>query len=340
MGAFLSDRRQALKSLLAVAAQGLAAQGFASMAWGQGLKPDWPAKPVRLVVPFQAGGGTDVIARLVGEALSRRIGQPVIVDNRGGAGGIIGTDAVAKATADGYTLLFTNSASIMTNQFLYSKLPYNPQRDFALLTQVVAAPVMLVVHPDLPVTSMKSLLAHVKSQRGKLAYGSWGNGSYAHLAGAYISKLVDGDMTHVAYKGEAPMIQDVIGGNLPMAFASVLTARPYVEAGRLKPIGLTGRRRTDALPAVPTIHEQGVADEVFSVFGWLAMAAPAGLPKAIEDALYAHLSEIAKDPRILERFEAAGFTPMMNSPLEFRQNYQRDMPVWKRLVEVSEARLD
>jgi tripartite-type tricarboxylate transporter receptor subunit TctC len=276
----------------------------------------------------------------VGEALSKRIGQPVVVDNKGGAAGILGTDAVAKAPADGHTLLLTLSTSMLINQFLYTKLPYNPQKDLALITQVAAAPVTLVVHPSVPANNMKELLAYVKAQKGKLSYGSWGTGSYAHLAGAYMSKTTDSDMVHVAYKGEAPMIQELIGGQLQLCFSSALNTKPFIDSGRVKAIGVTGKQRMDILPKVPTIFEQGVQDDAYSIFGWVAMGAPAGIPKEIVDQLSAHLREVAKDPKVVERIAAAGFLPMMNSPQEFQQNYQRDMPIWKALVEAAGARLD
>ena len=276
----------------------------------------------------------------MGEALSKRIGQPVVVDNKGGAAGILGTDAVAKAPADGHTLLLTLSTSMLINQFLYTKLPYNPQKDLALITQVAAAPVTLVVHPSVPANNMKELLAYVKAQKGKLSYGSWGTGSYAHLAGAYMSKTTDSDMVHVAYKGEAPMIQELIGGQLQLCFSSALNTKPFIDSGRVKAIGVTGKQRMDILPKVPTIFEQGVQDDAYSIFGWVAMGAPAGIPKDIVDQLSAHLREVAKDPKVVERIAAAGFLPMMNSPQEFQQNYQRDMPIWKALVEAAGARLD
>jgi tripartite-type tricarboxylate transporter receptor subunit TctC len=247
---------------------------------------------------------------------------------------------VAKAPADGHTLLLTLSTSMLINQFLYTKLPYNPQKDLALITQVAAAPVTLVVHPSVPANNMKELLAYVKAQKGKLSYGSWGTGSYAHLAGAYMSKTTDSDMVHVAYKGEAPMIQELIGGQLQLCFSSALNTKPFIDSGRVKAIGVTGKQRMDILPKVPTIFEQGVQDDAYSIFGWVAMGAPAGIPKEIVDQLSAHLREVAKDPKVVERIAAAGFLPMMNSPQEFQQNYQRDMPIWKALVEAAGARLD
>lgn len=328
-------RRSVLQGMAALGSTGLLGAALA-----QTGKAAWPTKPIRLVVPFNAGGATDIIARTVGEALSKRIGQPVVVDNKGGAAGILGTDAVAKAPADGHTLLLTLSTSMLINQFLYTKLPYNPQKDLALITQVAAAPVTLVVHPSVPANNMKELLAYVKAQKGKLSYGSWGTGSYAHLAGAYMSKTTDSDMVHVAYKGEAPMIQELIGGQLQLCFSSALNTKPFIDSGRVKAIGVTGKQRMDILPKVPTIFEQGVQDDAYSIFGWVAMGAPAGIPKEIVDQLSAHLREVAKDPKVVERIAAAGFLPMMNSPQEFQQNYQRDMPIWKALVEAAGARLD
>lgn len=328
-------RRSVLQGMAALGSTGLLGTALA-----QTGKAAWPTKPIRLVVPFNAGGATDIIARTVGEALSKRIGQPVVVDNKGGAAGILGTDAVAKASADGHTLLLTLSTSMLINQFLYTKLPYNPQKDLALITQVAAAPVTLVVHPSVPANNMKELLAYVKAQKGKLSYGSWGTGSYAHLAGAYMSKTTDSDMVHVAYKGEAPMIQELIGGQLQLCFSSALNTKPFIDSGRVKAIGVTGKQRMDILPKVPTIFEQGVQDDAYSIFGWVAMGAPAGIPKEIVDQLSAHLREVAKDPKVVERIAAAGFLPMMNSPQEFQQNYQRDMPIWKALVEAAGARLD
>lgn len=328
-------RRSVLQGMAALGSTGLLGTALA-----QTGKAAWPTKPIRLVVPFNAGGATDIIARTVGEALSKRIGQPVVVDNKGGAAGILGTDAVAKAPADGHTLLLTLSTSMLINQFLYTKLPYNPQKDLALITQIAAAPVTLVVHTSVPANSMKELLAYVKTQKGKLSYGSWGTGSYAHLAGAYMSKTMDADMVHVAYKGEAPMIQELIGGQLQLCFSSALNTKPFIDSGRVKAIGVTGKQRMDILPKVPTIFEQGVQDDAYSIFGWVAMGAPAGIPKEIVDQLSAHLREVAKDPKVVERIAAAGFLPMMNSPQEFQQNYQRDMPIWKALVEAAGARLD
>jgi tripartite-type tricarboxylate transporter receptor subunit TctC len=314
-------RRDILQGLAAIGGGSLLATGATSALAQAGKPAAWPTKPIRVVVPFNAGGATDIIARSIGEALAKRVGQPVVVDNRGGAAGILGTEAVAKAAPDGHTLMVSLSTSMLINQFLYTKLPYNPQKDIALVTQIAAA-------------------AYVKAKKGKLSYGSWGVGSYAHLAGAYMSKTMDADMNHAAYKGEAPMIQELIGGQLQLCFSSALNTKPFIDSGRLKAIGVTGKERMEILPKLPTIHEQGVTDDAYSIFGWVAMGAPAGVPKEIVDQLYGHLREIAKDPKVLERITGAGFMPMMNSPQAFRENYQRDMPIWKALVEQAGAKLD
>jgi len=322
--------------------QGLAAAAGSTLlggsAWAQ--KAPWPSRPIKLIVPFNAGGATDILARAIGEALSKRVGQPVVVENKGGAAGILGTDAVAKAPADGHTLVVSLSTSLLINQFLYAKLPYNPQKDLVMLSQIASAPVTLVVHPSVPAKNMKELLAYVKANKGKLSYGSWGAGSYAHLGGAYMSKTMGADMAHVAYKGEAPMLQDLIGGQLQLCFSSAQNTKPFIDSGRLRAIGVTGKQRMEVLPNIPTLYEQGVQDDAYAIAGWVGMAAPAATPKEVVDQIYGHLREIAHEPKVQERIAGAGFLAMMNSPQAFRENYARDMPVWKSLVELADAKLD
>lgn len=300
----------------------------------------WPIKPIRIVVPYNAGGATDILARTFAEGLAKRLGQPVIVDNRLGGSGIVGTNYVAKAEPDGHTLLVSFSSSMLAYQFLYTKLPYNPQKDIALVTQISAAPLLLALHPSVPASNMKEFLAYAKANKGKLSYGSYGVGSYAHLAGAYISKVTGAEMTHVAYKGESQMVQELIGGQFQFGFASAQNVKPFVDAGRIKAIAVSGRQHMEVMPHVPTIYEQGFHDDAYSLVGWIAMGAPAGVPPEIIERLYAHLAEIAKEPKTQERIMGTGFTAMMTSPKQFRGNYQREMPVWKALVEDTGARLD
>ena len=321
--------------------QGAAALGGAgALGLAHAQDPSWPGKLVRLVVPYNAGGATDLMARTVAEALSERLGRNFIVENRGGAGGILGTSTVAKAKPDGQTLLLSLSTSMLINQFLYSKLPYKPLEDLAMITQVAAAPVTLVVNPSVPANNMQELLQYVRENKSKLAYGSWGVGSYAHLGGAYMSKSMDADMVHVAYPGEAPMLQELIGGGIQLSFASALGTKPFIDSGRLKVIGVTGRERMQILPDVPSIYAQGVTDDAYAVVGWVGMAAPAGMAPELVEQMVGHMQEIGKLPQVLERIASAGFMPVMNTPAEFLENYQRDMPIWQTLVEEAGAQLD
>ncbi|WP_413788757.1 Bug family tripartite tricarboxylate transporter substrate binding protein [Comamonas halotolerans] len=301
---------------------------------------DFPKRPIRFVVPFNAGGSTDVMARGLAEAMSKPLGQPIIVENRTGASGMLGTDAVAKSAPDGYTVAVSLSTSLLINQFLYSKMSYKPLEDLIMLSQLVKAGTTLVVHPSVPANTMKELLAWVKSQKGKVAYGSWGVGSYAHLAGAYMSITQNADMNHIAYKGEAPMLQELIGGQLQLCFAGAQGTKPFIDAGRLKAIGVTGRDRMEVLPNLPTIYEQGVTDDVYELTGWVGMAVPAKTPKPVVDKLYAALQVAANQPKVASMLKATGFLPHFSSPEDFAQSYAAEMPVWRRLVEVAGARVD
>ena len=330
---FLS-RRAILATVAALAP--LAVPGTMSAAHAQA----WPAKPIKLIVPYPAGGATDITARTLGEKLSTRLGQPVLVDNRGGAGGVTGTDQALKSPADGYTLLVSLGTTMLINQFLYDRLPYQPQKDQALITQIALAPVVLLVNPQLPVNNASELMAYIERNKGKIAYGSWGMGSYAHLAGAWLSDKHKADMNHVAYKGEAPMLQDLVGGQFQMAFASLQSARPYIDSGRLKPLAVTGTQRMDALPKLATMAEQGIKDEVFQVTGWLGMSAPANTPPEVVARLGRELQAVIALPEVRERIQQMGFIPVGSSPEQFGAQFKKDAPVWERVVKVSGAKLD
>lgn len=300
----------------------------------------YPSKPIRIVVPYPAGGATDVIARVIGDKLAERLKTTVIVDNKGGAGGIVGTDAVAKSAPDGHTLVVSLSTSLLTNQFLYEKLPYNAQRDLALVSHLAVAPVTLVVHPSVSASTGPELLQYIAANKGKLTYGSWGIGSYAHMAGAYMSQAQNADMTHVPYKGEAPMLQDLLGGQIQMAFASALGTKPHVDSGKLKMIGVTGTRRMAILPATSTLVEQGMKDEVYQLVGFIGMAAPANTPKDIIQRLAREVQSIMEAPALTERIAAMGFSVSAGTPEAFAAVYQRDLPVWERMVRQSGAKLE
>jgi tripartite-type tricarboxylate transporter receptor subunit TctC len=300
----------------------------------------YPLKPIKLIVPYAPGGATDIIARTLAEKLSDRLGQPVLIDNRAGAGGVTGTDAAAKSAPDGYTFLVSLGTTILINQFLYEKLPYNPSRDFALVSQLALAPVTLLVNPNSSINNANDLKAHILKNPKKLSYGSWGMGSYAHLAGAYLSQNLNADMTHAAYKGEAPMLQDLVGGQIDFAFASAQTAKPYIDGGKLRSIAVTGEQRMSVLPTVPTMREQGFKDDIFRVTGWIAMAAPAKTPNDVLQRVSAEVRAIVALPETQDRINKMGFMPVGNTPEQFSAVYKTESPVWERVVKLSGAKLD
>ncbi|WP_198086958.1 tripartite tricarboxylate transporter substrate binding protein [Variovorax sp. E3] len=300
----------------------------------------YPNKPIRMVVPFAAGGATDVLARVLGQKMAAGLGQPVIVDNKPGAAGIIGTDAVAKAAPDGYTIVLGLSNSLMTNEFLYEKLPYDTQKDLTLVYQIAMAPLVLVVHPSVPAKTGAEVLKYVTANKGKVAYGSYGVGAYPHLAGAHMSLATQSDMSHVAYKGEAPMVQDLIGGQIQMAYASALVAKPHIDSGKVRAIGVSGERRMSTLPNVPTLAEQGLKDEAYRVTGWLAIAVPAKTPKPIVDRIAEEVRKATQQPDVRDRVAAMGFEIKDSSPELFATAWKAERPVWERLIKQSGARLE
>ena len=300
----------------------------------------YPTKAIQFIVPFPAGGATDTVARLLAEKMGKSLGQTIIVDNKGGAAGILGTDMVAKAPADGHVVTVSLSTALLINQFLFKKLPYNPQRDLIMVSQIAVAPIVLLVHPSVPANNAAELLKYITANKGKLSYGSWGIGSAGHLSGAHLSQMQNADMSHVPYKGEAPMIQDLIGGQIKLSFASALQAKPFVDAGKLKAIGVTGEKRMSVLPNVPTLLEQGVKDDVFRVTGWVAMAAPAATPKAVVQRLADEVRAACALPDVRDRIIAMGFDPVARGPEEFAAVYKKDLPVWERLVKQTGATQD
>lgn len=325
------------RHILAAAAAAAGSSLIGPPAWA---KANYPSKPIRFIVPFNPGGATDIVARVLGESMSKQLGQPILVENKAGAAGMLGTDQVAKSAPDGYNVVLSLSTSLLINQYLYTTMAYNPQKDLLMLSELASAPVTLVVHPSVPANNMQELLAWVKANKGKVSYGSWGVGSYAHLGGAYMSKTMDADMSHVAYRGEAPMIQELIGGQLQLCFSSAQNTKPFIDSGRLKAIGVTGKERMSVLPNLPTIYEQGVTDDAYSITGFVGMALPAGTPQNVVDALSAAIQQAAQDPKVQERIAGAGFLPVFSSAEAFAKTYAQAAPVWKQLIEVAEAKVD
>lgn len=324
---------------LCIAALGVAVLGLLSPPL-TAADARYPAKPIRLVAPFPPGGALDAMARELAHGMSSRLGQPVIVENRTGAAGIIGVDAVAKAPHDGYTLSVSQSSQLMVNQFLYKNLPYNPQRDFVLVAKIADSPLVLLVNEKIAVKDGKELRAYLKANQGKLSYGSWGVGTVGHLSGNKLNEVTGAHMVHASYRGEVPMVQDLAAGTVHLGFATALQARVFLGTGKVKAIGVTGMTRLPSLPDVPTLAEQGFNDKLFRTVGWSAIAAPAGTPKEIVQRLAEEFQMAATRPEVRKRVSDLGFNVNYAGPAEFTALYQRELPVWESVVKESGASLD
>ncbi len=298
---------------------------------------DYPTKPVRVVVGLAPGGGTDIQARLFAQKLSENLGRSFLVDNRAGAGGTVAYAFVAKAPADGYTLLAVASGYSITPA-VYSKLPYDPVRDFAPIALAAEAPFLLVTHPSLPVRNMKALLALLRAKPGTLDLGSAGFGSSTHMALALFTYLGKFKITHVPYKGTAPALTDTVAGQVHGVFANILSGLPYVKSGRLRAQGVSGAKRSAVLPELPTIAESGVPDyETTTWHGWLA---PAGTPAPIISKLHIELSRAARAPDVAERLATDGGEPVGGSPERFAQLIASEMARWRKVVQAAGIRVE
>jgi len=299
----------------------------------------YPEKAIRIVTPFPAGSVTDLIARPIAAKLTEAWGQPVIVDNRGGAGGNIAAEAVAKSAPDGYTLLIGSTGPNAVNASLYAKMPYDTLRAFAPITLAATAYLMLVVHPSMPVKSVKELIALGKSQPGRFTFGSSGNGSTPHLAGELFSSMTGVSMIHVPYKGGSIQYTiDLITGRLDLLFASVLPVSPHVKTGRLKLLAISADTRDPSLPDAPTLSEAGVPG--FDVRSWYGLLAAAGTPQSTIDKLHAELVKILALPEIKTQYATGGLIPTSNSPAEFSAYIKREFDKWAKVVGAVGIRVD
>ena len=317
-----------------------AALALAASAAAAATEAPFPSKPVRIIVQYQAGGSTDILARLVAEGLSKRLGQPVVVENRSGAGGIIGTDYVAKSPPDGYTLLLTVPGPVTANLVLYSKLPYDPRTDLRMVSDIATTRTVLAVHPSVQATDFKSLIATVKATPGKYSMGSWGPGTQPHQVQVYMDKAYGLQTLHVPYKGESPMAIDLIGGVIQMTVGSITTLQPYIKAGKLRPLAVAGTRRARALPDVPTFAEQGYADEVYAMTGPTSLMAPARTPDAVIERLGREVSAVVRQPEVSRRIEELGAEPVGNLPPEATAAYKAFLPVTLKLTQATGVKLD
>src|SRR5256884_6647024 len=279
------------------------------------LAQAWPNRPVRFLVPFAAGAGiNDIMARLVGQHLGAGLGQPVVIENRPGAGGIAGTEAAAKAAPDGYTFLMTN-VSLVTSAYLYSKLPYDPQKDFVPVTLVATSPLMLVVHPSIAASSVQELVQLAKANPGRLNFGSGGVGSTPHLSVELFKSTAGIDAVHVPYKGGAPALNDLMGGQLSFMIENLPGTMPFVKGGKLRALAITSAQRSPLEPALPTMAESGVPG--YEVLGWQGLFAVAGTPPGTVARLQAEVAKVLRLPEVRERLAALGAEPVGSTPQEF-----------------------
>ncbi len=313
------------------AAQGASASGTAPSA-------AWPTRTVRLISPFNPGGAIDVLNRVIAEKMAARIGQPVIVDAIPGANTIKGAEALAHAPADGYSFMITTMSTVVNNVVLYSKLPYDPWKDFAPVTQLSLGSVLLVAPVDAPYADLRGFIEWAKGQGRPITFGSWGIGSSAHLYGEILKRDHGVNLSHVPYKGEVPAIVDVINKSLDVTFASPVGAKPQIAAGKIKPLAMAGPRRSVAMPDVPTFAEAGVSGMDLAV--WVGVYAPAGTPKPVVERLQQELAAIVRMPDVAQRMADQGQTPIANPPDEFLRAWQADFPKWEALVKASGAKAE
>ena len=298
----------------------------------------YPARPVRLIAPSTPGDAPDVIARLIALRLSPVLGQPVVVENRPGAGGVIGSEVAAKSAPDGYTLIMGNAGSHGINAAVYSKLPYDIQRDFAPVSQVAIAPNVMVINPAIPAKSVAEFIAYAKNQPGKLSYASGGNGSSAHMSMELFKAMSGVDIQHVPYKGSSPALTDVMAGQVAVFIGNMPPTVPLVKAGKLRALAVTTKARSALMPELPTISEAGLPG--FETVAWFGVLAPTGTPPEIVKKLSTEIGKIARSPEMREKLLAMGAEPIGGTPGEFKAVIDSDIAKWKALAQKEGIKVD
>jgi tripartite-type tricarboxylate transporter receptor subunit TctC len=304
-------------------------------AWSQA---DWPSRPIRMVVPFPPGGPTDIVARPVAAKMSEALGQQVIIDNKGGAGGTIGADFVAKSPADGYTLLMGTVGTQAINATLYPKLAYDPVKDFAAITLVAAAPVALVAHPSVPAASVAELLALAKQKPGALTFGSAGSGTPGHLSGEIFKSMTGAQIVHVPYKGSAPAISDLLGGQINLMFDPVQSVLGHIKSGKIRALGVSSARRSSTLPAVPTVAEGGVAG--YETTAWWGVVAPARTPREVVARIDQAIGKALADADFKARLQEIGIETVGLGPDAFVKFQAAEIAKWGAAVKAAGAKVD
>ena len=307
-----------------------AATALLLCAAGLAAAQSWPAKPIRLIVPFPPGGGNDTVARAIAEQIAPPLGQPVVVDNRPGAGGIVGAQEAARAAPDGYTLFLGGVGSHAVNPNLHPKLPYDAVKDFAPITLVASAPSVLVVYPGLPPKNIAEFTAYVKANPGKLNYASNGNGSSSHIAAVLYENGTGTKMTHVPYKGLGPALTDLLSGRVELMFNSIVAILPHIQSGKLRALAVTSKRRSSLLPDVPTLAESGVKD--YEAGSWYGILAPAGTPQPVVERLNAEIVKATKTPEVQKRLAGEGADVIGSTPQEFAEHIRSELARMKTAV--------
>ncbi len=314
------------------------ATGFALALGLAPAQAQWPAKTVRIVVPFSPGGIADNSARTVADRLGGRLGQPVVVENRPGAAGNIGSEQVAKSAPDGYTLLLGYDGTIVVNPHVYAKLGFDVLRDFAPVTKLGDAGVIVVAHPSVPAKDLRELIAMARAKPGTFTYGSAGTGSSAHLACEMLSQLTGAGLVHVPYKGGGQAIADAVGGQIPLVCTAVAGAQQFMKTGRLKGLGLSSATRAAGAPDVPTFIENGFAG--FVVDSWVGLLAPAATPRAVIDRLQTETAAVLQMPEVKERYAVLGIEPVGNKPEEYAAQIRADLARWAPVVKQANIRIE
>jgi tripartite-type tricarboxylate transporter receptor subunit TctC len=331
MKATFSNTRRSL--MLALAAAGCAWTCTAAAA-----NDVYPAKPVRLLVGFSAGGAVDNVARQLGQALTTRLGQPFVVENKPGATGTIAAEVTAKSPADGYTLLLGTQSTMVVAPGLYPKLNFKPLEDFIPISLVASVPLALVVHPSLPVKNVKELIALARSKNGGLMYASSGQGGPQHVASELLASMAGVEMVHVPYKGEANALNDLLGNQVPIMFGNLPTLLPHIRSGKVKVLAVSSLQRAEAAPDIPTIAESGLPG--FEALTWFGLYAPAGTPRPVVDRLVTAVTQSLADPAIKSKLRAQGLTIVGNNPDQFRAYMKTEMVKWGKLIETAHIKAE
>ena len=307
----------------------LAALALAALVPAVASADAWPSRPVRMIVPFPAGGATDVVARLLGQKLSEAWGQQVVIENRSGAGGNIGGEAAAHSPADGYTLFMTSGSIVTANPYMYKSLPYDPAKDFVAITNVASGPQVVIVNPDGPFKTLKDLIDYAKANPNKVTFGSAGIGTQTHLAGENFAYSAGVDMTHVPYKGEAYAITDVMGGQISTAVINLSAAINFIKQGKLRALAVTSKERSPQLPDVPAAAETIPG---FENAGWFGLLAPTGTPREIVDKVYRDSAKILASDEFRARLEKLAMVPVGNSPADFAAAIRDESAHWAKII--------